>query len=408
MFAYSSLEAIAGRTLVYWCKAAPLRPSGDVVAGGARGTRFARKFSGAGCPGIGRDDVALVVHRLDGLAGVGSAGEQVAVSSMRLFVGLPIFGEPLARYVSDRTVPSLLFFVVFSCTCCRCSGLRSGWRCTHAREPHTRLLPNRALSLRAGRHGPGVDRGAGAAGRAGANGGERRTDRGRVVSSPLALGLRFQHAGLWIALFGGTALGAVVPWLGRRRPAQSFQATIDQSRCRACTQCVQDCPFDAITMVARTDGKNRPGQAEVDPARCVGCGVCGGSCDSEGLTLPWFDTRGQEARLQREIVGARERGGVAWVALVSSDIDGGYGYGARGGWARTLAGFEVHFVPTTAGCARSRRAVARDGHNGRTRGAGCAGGSGRGTAAGWAKGSRRNVTRFRQERAGGGAWCVVD
>src|SRR5690606_4536639 len=84
--------------------------------------------------------------------------------------------------------------------------------------------------------------------------------------APLALGLRLQQGGLWLALAGTIAVVMAMPWLlGRRRRPETFQAEVEVSRCHACTQCVQDCPFDAITMVTRTDGKRWPSQAQVDP-----------------------------------------------------------------------------------------------------------------------------------------------
>jgi formate hydrogenlyase subunit 6/NADH:ubiquinone oxidoreductase subunit I len=83
---------------------------------------------------------------------------------------------------------------------------------------------------------------------------------------------------------------------------------------------MQDCPFDAITMVPRTDAKRFPSKAFVAPAKCVGCGVCAGSCDSEGISLPWLDTRKEEARLATEIAAARHARGSSWVAFVSGDI----------------------------------------------------------------------------------------
>jgi hypothetical protein len=165
---------------------------------------------------------------------------------------------------------------------------------------------------------------------------------------------------------------------------------------------VQDCPFDAITMVDRTDGKRFPSQAQVDPARCVGCGVCAGSCDSEGIGLTWFDTRIEEARMERAIETAAAAGGLTWVALVAAEI--------RGGLPR-LDGYEIHRVPTAswvrpkflerlfAGSVRGvlvvrdarAEAAARDG--------------GRWVSA-RLTGERKPV--LRPERVGSGRWCVVD
>src|SRR6185436_301537 len=92
---------------------------------------------------------------------------------------------------------------------------------------------------------------------------------------------------------------------------------------------------DAITMVPRTDGKRFAVQAQVDPARCVGCSVCAGSCDSEGIAMTWFDTRVQEARLERDI----EAGSSQWVALVSAEITTPL---------PELRRFQLHRIPTAS------------------------------------------------------------
>ena len=81
-----------------------------------------------------------------------------------------------------------------------------------------------------------------------------------------------------------------MPWLlGRRtrravgerddKPLTPWQTSVRQPRCHACTQCVQDCPFDAVKMVPRTDGKAAfDSRAWVDPDRCTGCGECVVAC----------------------------------------------------------------------------------------------------------------------------------
>jgi len=57
---------------------------------------------------------------------------------------------------------------------------------------------------------------------------------------------------------------------------------VDHRLCTGCEQCALDCPYEAITMVERTDG--RPTMlARVDPARCVSCGICVGSCAPMGV-----------------------------------------------------------------------------------------------------------------------------
>ncbi|HEX6939524.1 MAG TPA: hydrogenase iron-sulfur subunit [Longimicrobiales bacterium] len=87
----------------------------------------------------------------------------------------------------------------------------------------------------------------------------------------------------WAAwAFGGAlALAALVaPWWTRpSQEARPAKSQVDERRCTGCEQCVKDCPFDAITMVAREAGDPRPGLvARVNPDLCVSCGICTGSC----------------------------------------------------------------------------------------------------------------------------------
>lgn len=56
-------------------------------------------------------------------------------------------------------------------------------------------------------------------------------------------------------------------------------STLDEKKCHACTQCVVDCPYEAISMVPRTEGTSISELvAKVDPLRCVSCGLCAASC----------------------------------------------------------------------------------------------------------------------------------
>lgn len=358
-FAYSSVSAMDGRSLGGWVRAVH-RYSSDLamvfVLLHATRIFFARKFSGPRwlpwVSGVGLIGLIWFIGWTGYWLVWDQPAQQVAVSSMRLLDALPIFGEPLGRlYVADRMVPSLLFFVVFFLHMLLPLGIAVGLAIHLVRVSRAKLFPNwqTSLALFAGLAVAAIvipaplDAKAQMAAKAPAF----TVDAWYLT--PLALALRFQHAGLWVALFGTTAAAAAVPWiLGRRRAPVAYQATVEQSRCHACTQCVQDCPFDAITMVARTDGKRFPSQAFVDPAKCVGCGVCAGSCDSEGISLSWFDTRREEARIESEIAVAQTSGRPGWVAFVAGDIDSGLALFAATRWRERLPGYQVHFVPTAS------------------------------------------------------------
>lgn len=83
---------------------------------------------------------------------------------------------------------------------------------------------------------------------------------------------------LWGLLVGVSVMLAAMPWLPpfRRAPA----AEVDLPNCNGCNRCVEDCPYEAIRLVPRTDGEPFPHQAEVSADLCVSCGICMGSCPS--------------------------------------------------------------------------------------------------------------------------------
>ena len=67
--------------------------------------------------------------------------------------------------------------------------------------------------------------------------------------------------------------------------------------CTSCEQCYVDCPYDAIRMVERTDGRDGL-VARVNPRSCVSCGICAGSCAPMGVGPPGRTGRDQLVRVE--------------------------------------------------------------------------------------------------------------
>lgn len=67
-----------------------------------------------------------------------------------------------------------------------------------------------------------------------------------------------------------------IPWLPpMRKPAA---AAVNLKNCNGCVRCFDDCPYNAIMMAPRSDGRPFAAEAVVTPSLCVGCGICAGSC----------------------------------------------------------------------------------------------------------------------------------
>jgi len=140
------------------------------------------------------------------------------------------------------------------------------------------------------------------------------------------------------AVVAVVALGMLaVPWLtrpgGRRRPIPSV---VDRQLCTGCEQCVQDCPYDAIRLEARSDG--RPTLvARVDPLRCVSCGICSASCAPMGVGPLGRTGRDQLSEL-RAAMAAREdwSGQVVVFACQYGPGTRASALAAEGGWVRQV------------------------------------------------------------------------
>lgn len=358
-FAYSSLESIQGVTLGGIVRAAH-RYSSDLLMlllfVHASRMLFARKFSGSRwLPWVSGIFLIALIWFI-GWTGYwlvwDQPAQQIAVTSINLLDTFPIFGEPLGRsFLANRLVPSLLFFVIFFLHMLLPLGIAVGLVVHLLRLSRVKLLPDWRLAvamtigllLAAVCIPAPLDPAADMAVKA-----ETFTVDAWYMT-PLALGLRFQQTGLWIAIFGTLAACAAIPWiLGRRRKPEIYQAVVDVPRCHSCSQCVNDCPFDAVTLVPRTDGKRFPSQAWVDPTKCVGCGVCNGSCDSAGIGLTWFNNLVEEDRIMKTFTGNLEKGESPWIAFVGGDVDGGFTLIDNRIWSNRLSNYQVFTVPTAS------------------------------------------------------------
>ena len=84
---------------------------------------------------------------------------------------------------------------------------------------------------------------------------------------------------VWALIFGITLLLSVLPWMPTRFK-QIPVAEVSLDNCNGCGRCVADCPYEAVVMRPRSDGKPLPAEAMVVPDRCVSCGICAGACPS--------------------------------------------------------------------------------------------------------------------------------
>lgn len=91
--------------------------------------------------------------------------------------------------------------------------------------------------------------------------------------------------GLTVLTLGALLMGLACYPLRRRAEDLPPPSKVDEGLCDGCTQCFQDCPYDAISMISRSSPDTRRSElvAWVDPDLCVSCGICAGSCKPMGV-----------------------------------------------------------------------------------------------------------------------------
>ena len=81
---------------------------------------------------------------------------------------------------------------------------------------------------------------------------------------------------LWLYLVLAGVLLALLPWIPPKPTA--VPAVVSLENCNGCERCFDDCPYSAITMAPRSDGRAFELEAVVNEDNCLACGICAGAC----------------------------------------------------------------------------------------------------------------------------------
>lgn len=244
--------------------------------------------------------------------------QYVAIASTEWLDKLPIFGQPIARnFLSPDTLEGRFFtLMIFLHIAVPLIALGVLWMHLQ-RVSRPRINPPRGLALGTGLSMlvlsiayPAVSQGpadlAQVPGRVG-------LDWFYLPAFPLIETLPGPLT--WGAAAVLSLIMVAIPWLPPMRRAAP--ATVNLDNCNGCRRCADDCPYAAISMQVRSDGKPFEAEAVVDPSLCVSCGICAGSCPTSmpfrrmselipGIDLP--DRSIAAIRADTEAEGARISG----------------------------------------------------------------------------------------------------
>lgn len=250
-------------------------------------------------------------------------GRALAVEGARILDALPILSEPVSRtFAGERPVPGNFFFLTLFLHITVPLGLGLVFWLHVSRLARPAALPPRPvlygvlglLLVASILAPPGLD------------------PEGTAFQRPAAMMLDWFFGGwlplttqlspgaVWgVALAGACLLLAVPRWT--RLPAERHPPSkVDEAICVGCWQCSWDCPYDAITMFPRSDGRAEV-VARVDPDRCVSCGICAGSCAPMGVGPAGRTGRDQLERVRGFLADPARRPG----EIIAIACDGGAG-----------------------------------------------------------------------------------
>jgi coenzyme F420-reducing hydrogenase delta subunit/NAD-dependent dihydropyrimidine dehydrogenase PreA subunit len=224
----------------------------------------------------------------------------LAAEGARLFDFLPIFDEPISRaFVGDRPMPSAFFFMNLFAHIAIPVGIALILWIHVSRLARANVMPPRpllwgtvALFTLVSLAWPVTM--------------AQEADLLRLptdvpfdvfYSFPWPITRALPAGVAWLGLMGLFAIALSVPVLTRPGPADGRAPSwVNPRFCTGCEQCYHDCPYEAIGMVRRDDGREGF-VALVDPSKCVSCGICAGSCAPMGVGPPGRTGRDQLAEV---------------------------------------------------------------------------------------------------------------
>lgn len=250
-------------------------------------------------------------------------GHAIAVEGARILDALPILSEPVSRtFAGERSVPPNFFFLTLFVHVAVPLGLGLVFWLHVSKLARPATLPPRpvmvalflllfAASVLAP---PGLDPEASPFQR------PATIIMDWFFGGWMPITARLGAGTVWGTAGGVALLLFAIPRWTRPPADHRPPSVVDEAICVGCWQCSWDCPYEAITMIPRADGRAEV-VARVAPDRCVSCGICAGSCAPMGVGPPGRTGRDQLERVRAFLAEPTRRPG----EIVAIACDGGAG-----------------------------------------------------------------------------------
>jgi ferredoxin len=235
-------------------------------------------------------------------------GSVLAIEGARLLDLLPIFSEPIGRaFVGERPLPGAFFFLNLFLHIALPIGLGIVLWLHVSRVARPVLFPPRRVTwlVFAGLTAISLAWPIAMAPEASAFRLPHRVPLDVFYAFWLPATSALPAGAVWLAAAPIVAILMLIPrWTRPSAAGRPAPSKVNEQLCTGCRQCALDCPYEAIAMVQRTDGRAEL-VARVNPAFCVSCGICAGSCAPMGVGPPGRTGRDQLESIRTFVAGLR-------------------------------------------------------------------------------------------------------
>jgi len=220
----------------------------------------------------------------------------LAAEGARLFDFMPVFSEPIGRaFVGERAVPAAFFFLNLFAHIAVPVGIALLLWVHLSRLARTYLMPPRPLlwTVTAGFVLAAILWPIGMAAEADLLRLPSVTDFDILYGFWLPVTRTLPAGWVWLGLTAAFSVITAIPMMVRpKREGRLAPAVVTERICTGCDQCYIDCPYEAISMVTRKDGREGT-VAVVEAAKCTACGICSASCAPMCIGVPDLGGRDQ-------------------------------------------------------------------------------------------------------------------